>query len=68
MTEQTTDTAQNADFIQGFACAVASLIRDHDQPSIAVSILHGMGVTVGDLRGSGVEAHDLAPILKALGR
>jgi hypothetical protein len=59
-------TAQNADFVQGIACALAALIRDHDQPTIAISILRGLGVTASDLRGSGVETYDLTPIMGAM--
>ena len=52
-------------FLQGFAVAVGSLVRDHDQPSMAVDIIRGNGVTLMDLENCGAETFDLKHIRKA---
>lgn len=59
--------AGSNDFILGFAVAVASLVRDHDEPVHAASIIAGHGVSLKDFEAAGVEEFDLKP-LRALFR
>lgn len=49
----------DADFYQGFACAVGSLARDHMQPGMALDIMKINGVTISDLENAGADDFDL---------
>ena len=51
-----------AEFIQGFAAAVASLARDHDRGVIAASIIVGHGLRFRDFVEAGVDDFDLGTI------
>ena len=53
------------DFYCGFAVGLGCLIRDFDQPSMAINIMENNGVTFLDLKKAGVEPFDLKPIRKA---
>lgn len=50
-------------FYAGFACAIATLIRAHDQPTMAIDIMFSNGVKLNDLRG--VDGFDYKPIARA---
>lgn len=52
----------NRDFMQGFAMALADLVRLHDQPGMAADVIAGHGFTLSDFRG--VDAYDRALISK----
>jgi hypothetical protein len=58
-------TADERAFYRGFAAAVATLARDHDQPSSAVDIMHSNGVNLDHLRAAGVDAFDRLPLARA---
>ena len=47
------------DFTKGFSCVIADLIRVYDQPTLAIGIMNANGVTVEDMRKSGVIKADL---------
>lgn len=66
MTRPDATAAQYAEFYRGFAAALATLIRDFDQPTMAKNIMTSNGVTVRDLQRSKVEPFDLTPIRKAM--
>ena len=53
-------------FEQGLAFIIAELIRRHDQPTMAVSILEQSGFTIEQLKEAGVVKYDLKTIKKAL--
>lgn len=55
----------NLNFEQGLSYAVARLIREYDQPSIALEILKSSGTTIQDLEKAGVDKYDLGVIKKA---
>lgn len=61
-------TAHQPHWLQGFAAALASVCRAHDQPGHVVDAMNGYGITVADLRRGGVEAYDLDVIKKAMGQ
>lgn len=50
-------------FVQGFAMAIGSLCRDHDEPTLAQSIMMANGITIDDMRKADVEDFDLQPII-----
>ena len=58
-------TASDKEFYCGFAVAIAALIREYDQPSMALGIMQSNGVRLADLRQAKVDAFDLRPIVKA---
>jgi len=53
---------QHAEFIRGFAAAVATLAREHDQPSVAVDVMSLNGISFKDLTDAHVEEFDLRPL------
>lgn len=53
-------------FYAGFSCAVATLIRTFDEPSMAADICKSNGVTLEQLRRAGIDKFDLEPITKAM--
>ncbi|MGA7793434.1 MAG: hypothetical protein WCA19_10375 [Candidatus Acidiferrales bacterium] len=52
------------EFYRGFAIAIGSLARDHDQPTMAADIMRCNGVSLQDLKNANVESFDLAAIAK----
>jgi len=58
----TTEKHLDKAFYQGFAAAIGSLAREHDQPSMARDIMNCNGVTFKQLRDAGVEQFDLMPL------
>ncbi len=58
---------QPLEFTQGFGAAIASLIRDHDRPTMAVDIATSSGLQFKDFEESGLEDFDLGPIRTAWG-
>ena len=57
--------AKDGEFYCGLAVGLGCLIRDFDQPSMAIDIMKNNGVTFLDLKKAGVEPFDLNPIRKA---
>lgn len=55
---------QDDEFYQGFACALGTLARDYDRPSMAVHIMRSNGVTLSDLERAGAMDFDLKPLRK----
>ena len=51
-------------FNQGFAMAVGSLARDHNQPTTAGDIMRSHGISYNDLKKAGVEKFDLKALPK----
>jgi hypothetical protein len=53
-------------FLQGFSIVIGSLIRDYDEPSMALDIMRNNGLTLKYLKSFGnVDAFDFDPIKKA---
>lgn len=57
--------SQEFEFTQGFAAAVAALIRAFDRPSMAIDILTSNGLSLANIEACGAEDFDLEPIRKA---
>ena len=53
-------------FEQGLAYVIAELIRNYDEPTIALEILKSSGFTYKELKQAGVETYDLEIIKKEL--
>ena len=53
---------KHIEFVRGFACAIADLIRDHNQPTIALDILSRNGITLEEMKKSKVDKYDLEVI------
>lgn len=54
-------------FIQGAACALAILNRNHDQPTMVAEVLIAIGVTTAtELGRHGVERYDIDGLRDAL--
>ena len=53
------------EFYRGFAIAIGSLARDHDQPTMAADIMRCNGVSLQDLKNANVESFDLAAIAQS---
>lgn len=52
--------ASNDQFIQGAACALAIVNREHDVPTLCAEALVAMGPTTADeLRAAGVDEYDI---------
>lgn len=49
--------SQPNQFYAGFAAAVAAIVRQHDEPTIAASVLAGYGVSLDELEG--VDEYDM---------
>jgi hypothetical protein len=49
-------------FMEGFAIALADLVRGHDQPSMAADVIAGHGFTLDDF--AGCDPYDLKVIRK----
>jgi hypothetical protein len=58
-------TSKNDEYIQGFAAAIALLIRNHNQPLMAVDIALSSGYALSDFVDGQVDSFDLNPITKA---
>jgi hypothetical protein len=56
---------RKAEWLQGFACALGSVVRTFDQPTLCKSIMDGYGVTVKMRKDAGVESYDLKQIRSA---
>lgn len=54
--------AREKDFIAGFAAAVAAIVRQHDEPTIAADAIAGYGLTLSDF--GHVDQYDLDVIRK----
>jgi hypothetical protein len=52
-------------FMCGVALALASLVREHDQPSMAVDIARRNGITLHDLKSANPDEFDMKPLRKA---
>lgn len=58
---------QERTFIQGAACALAILNRNHDQPTMVAEVLIALGVTTAvELGRHGVERYDIDGLRDAL--
>lgn len=44
-------------FMEGFAIALADLVRMYDQPTMAANVIAGHGFTLKDFRG--IDAYDM---------
>lgn len=53
-------------FHYGVACALGTLIRSYDEPTIAASIIRLNGIKLSDFKKAEVNEFDLKPIRKAL--
>jgi hypothetical protein len=53
------------EWLHGFACALATIVRTFDQPTLCKSIMDGYGITPKMLRAAGVESFDLKQIRRA---
>ena len=53
-------------FIQGFACAIACLIRTHDEVSIGMGMLRDNGFNLQSLRKAKVDGYDYDVIKQAV--
>ena len=53
-------------WFQGFAAAIASLVREHEQPALAREIIQDNGLTLGEFISAGVAPFDLAPVREAI--
>ena len=53
-------------WFQGFAAAIASLVREHEQPALAREIIQDNGLTLGEFIDAGVVPFDLAPVREAI--
>ncbi len=52
--------SDNKQFIQGAACAIAIINRNHDEPMMCAEALVAMGPTTADeLRAAGVDEYDI---------
>jgi hypothetical protein len=52
--------SDNKQFIQGAACALAIVNRNHDEPTMCAEALVAMGPTTADeLRAAGVDEYDI---------
>jgi hypothetical protein len=54
------------DFIQGYACAMAQLIRLHGEPSMARDLINCGGFTLDDFKKAECDEYDLKPIEELL--
>lgn len=57
--------SKDSEFYQGFALALASLVRLFDYPTVAVDIMKSNGVDIDDLRKARVEKYDFSVLDKA---
>jgi hypothetical protein len=55
----------SADIVRGFGAAIADLIRDYDQPTMAVQIARSNGLSLTHFEIAGCDKFDLEPIRKA---
>ena len=55
----------NAEFLQGFAIALADMDRMHDNPVAVRDTIEGAGLTIADFKKAGVEEYDLKQLRKA---
>lgn len=58
-------------FSQGYACAVANLIRMYDQPTIAQEVFSANFCSIKEMRKMGIDESDievLKPIVKEIER
>lgn len=62
--QEATNKKNRIDFENGVIYAVSTLIRIHDEPSIALDILKESGI---DITKSSAPKYDLVPIYDALG-
>ena len=53
-------------FIQGFACAIACLIRTHDEKSVGIGILRDNGFNLKSLQKAKVDGYDYDVIKQAV--
>ena len=53
-------------FIQGFACAIACIIRSYDESSVALGILNENGFVLDDLKKAKVDNYDYKVIKEAM--
>lgn len=65
MTYRSSDRSDD-DFLRGFATALASLIREYDQPTIAANIAWGNGLCLADFEFIGLDESDLKPLRAAM--
>lgn len=50
------------EFIQGFACACASVARWHGMPSVALDVMKGGGFDRQKFEAAGVDVYDLTAL------
>lgn len=54
---------KNTEFEQGFSCAIATVIRQHDEPTIAFDALRTCFPTLKSLKESGTDPYDLKVLI-----
>lgn len=57
-------TAEDRGLYRGFGMAVASLARDHDQPTAAAGIISGYGMRLADFERAELDDFDLRVLRK----
>lgn len=58
---------RNKEFIQGAACAIAIINRNHDEPTMCAEALVAIGPSTADaLREAGVDEYDIEGLGSAL--
>lgn len=55
------------EWLCGYACALANVVRVTNEPQIAKMTLTGDGLSVKELKAAGVEPYDLDEIERAFG-
>lgn len=53
------DTAERDEFLNGFAIALATVQRLHDDPTAVDDAIKSNGLTIADFRKAGVDNYDL---------
>lgn len=53
-------------FIQGFACAIACVIKTYDMASVGIGILRENGFDLKDLKEAGIDGNDYKIIKKVV--
>jgi hypothetical protein len=60
------DEMKEDPWMQGFACALATLNRLYDHPGLVEGTLVGSGITIAMLKRAGVEDYDLVELKKCV--
>ena len=60
-------TSPPDEFLNGFAIALATVQRMHDDPTAVKDAIEGNGLTIADLRKAGVDPYDLNVLRYCMG-